>query len=133
MEWQTKWVTVIIKFAESYTNKSSAAVDVGDYGINMASSVCISIEIYCVYNIDTECDDYDQVHAIRALAAIFTILAKDKEQAPLHYWLEDYEVCLNVHVCNAKLHHNLHFRWLRTLKSLLQRYQGEILQGLGGL
>lgn len=52
--------------------------------------------------IDTEYDDYDQVRAVRALAAIFTVLAKkDKEQAPLHYWLEDYKVCLNVRVCNA--------------------------------
>ena len=32
-EWQTKWVTAIIVFAESYTKKSSAAVEVRDYGI----------------------------------------------------------------------------------------------------
>ena len=53
--------------------------------------MCVSIECLCT---DTECDDYDQVRAVRALSAIFTVLAKkDKEQAPLHYWLEDYEVC----------------------------------------
>ena len=47
-EWQTKWVPAIIKFAESYTKKSSAAVDVRDYGINLAISVCNSIDV-CIY------------------------------------------------------------------------------------
>ena len=31
-EWQTKWVPAILKFAESYTKKSSAAIEVRDYG-----------------------------------------------------------------------------------------------------
>ena len=31
-EWQTKWVPLIIKFAESYTNKSKDAVKIQDYG-----------------------------------------------------------------------------------------------------
>lgn len=31
-EWQTKWVPVIIKFAESYTKKSKNAVNIQDYG-----------------------------------------------------------------------------------------------------
>ena len=74
---------MIIKFTESYTKKSSAAVDVRDYGINLAISVCSSVEIHYT---DTEYDDYDLVRAVRALAAIFTVIAKDKEQAPLHYW-----------------------------------------------
>lgn len=50
-EWQTKWVPAIIKFAESYTKKSSAAVDVRDSGINnvaISVTLFISIEIYCV-------------------------------------------------------------------------------------
>ena len=33
------------------------------------------------------------VRAVKALSAVFTVLAKkDKEKAPLHYWLEDYDV-----------------------------------------
>ena len=45
--------------------------------------------------VDTDKDDYDQVRAVKALSAIFTVLAKkDKEKTPLHYWLEDYEVCI---------------------------------------
>ena len=52
---------------------------------------------------DTESDDDDQVRAVRALSAIFTVLAKkDKERAPLHYWLQDYEVHLHIHICNMK-------------------------------
>ena len=57
--------------------------------------MCISFE-FIIVCIDTEYDDYDQVCAVRALAAIFTVLVKEKEQAPLHYWLEDYEVCFHI-------------------------------------
>lgn len=43
--------------------------------------------------VDTDKDDVEQVRAVKALSAIFTVLAKkDKERNPLHYWLEDYEV-----------------------------------------
>ena len=87
-EWQTKWVPaiMIIKFAESYTKKSSAAVDVRDYGINLAISVCNSVEINCMY-----IQILNMMTMIKCVQlAIFTVLAKkDKEQAPLHYWLED--------------------------------------------
>ena len=49
--------------------------------------------------VDTGRDDVEQVRAVEALSAIFTVLAKkDKERNPLHYWLEDYEVG----VCNSQ-------------------------------
>lgn len=97
-EWKTKWVPVIIKFAESYTKKSKDAVRVQDYGklLLLGISICVYVQLLslCVH-IDTDKDDFDQVRAVKALSAIFTVLAKkDKEKAPLHYWLEDYDVCM---------------------------------------
>ena len=57
---------------------------------------CLCIIFTCV---DSDKDDCDQVRAVKALCAIFTVVAKkDKEKNPLHYWLEDYEVC-NCRVC----------------------------------
>ena len=46
-EWQTKWVPIIIKFAESYTKKTKAAVTVQDYGklLLLGSSMCVYVQL----------------------------------------------------------------------------------------
>ena len=49
-EWQTKWVPVIITFAESYTRKSKAAIDVQDYGKKiLTSTVRIGVDLFITW------------------------------------------------------------------------------------
>ena len=65
----------------SYTKKSRDAVNIQDYGnlIILGAYLC---PLYCI---DSNCD---QVRAVKALGAIFTVLPKkDKERNPQHYWL----------------------------------------------
>ena len=82
--------------------------------------LCPCIIFACV---DSDKDDFDQVRAVKALCAIFTVLVKDKEKIP---YITGWKImkCVTVDVTH---------RWLKYLKFVVQRHQKEILHGLGGL
>ena len=79
-----KWVPVIVKFSQTYSKKSLAAITFDDdYSMEVIFSAITVVITYTVVGyLDTEYDDYSQLQAVQGLSAVFTVVAKrDKKKS----------------------------------------------------